>query len=96
MKYINILFDFFFGSLSKFLSYVMLHVKLCLAALMLSIIFIILVQILADKSKIFGFWWQLNRALDKFVNIGLVITSILLGIVFIIIGGFLLAVYKGL
>lgn len=96
MKYINILFDFFFGSLSKFLSYAMLHVKLCLVAFALSIIFIILVAILANKGKIFGFWWQLNRALDKFVNIGLVITSILLAIVIIIIGIYLLAVYKGL
>lgn len=96
MKYINILFDFIFGSLSKFLVFAMLHVKLCLALWILFIIFIILVAKLANKGKIFGFWWQLNRALDNFVNIGLIISSILLAIVLIIIGIFLLSVYKGL
>ncbi|RMC38136.1 hypothetical protein F5ESL0225_08000 [Lactobacillus sp. ESL0225] len=96
MKFINLIFNFVFELLDKLCTFAMLHVKLCLALWLLFMIFIIFVAKMANSGKIFGFWWQLNQALDNFVNNGLIITSILLTIVFIAVIAFLLSVYKGL
>ncbi|MDF7683771.1 hypothetical protein PT287_09700 [Lactobacillus sp. ESL0679] len=96
MKILGIAFNLFFQIIDYILTFAMLHSKISVLLFIFWLVIVWLIGKKAEKAKIFGFWWKINRGLDVILNEGLIIC----GIIFVIelIGCLMmyLSLYKGM